>query len=81
MELHDNAVAGLRSPRVAAVYVAAAGLLGLHLFHGWWAALRSLGVPPDPARWRRRPVVATLSAAVALGFASVPLAVLAGWLR
>jgi succinate dehydrogenase / fumarate reductase cytochrome b subunit len=79
--VYDNAVAGLRSPRVAAVYVAAAGLLGLHLFHGWWAALRSLGVPPDPVRWRRRPVVAALSAAVALGFASVPLAVLAGWLR
>src|SRR5438445_508792 len=30
---------------------------------------------------RRRPAVAVVSAAVALGFASVPIAVLAGWLR
>ena len=50
----------------------------------------------DPSRWSeftrryaeeldalglRSPAVAALSAAVALGFAAVPLAVLAGWLR
>jgi succinate dehydrogenase / fumarate reductase cytochrome b subunit len=79
--VYDNVVAGLRPAWVAAVYVAAAALLGLHLFHGLWAAARSLGVRPDVAGRRRRPAVAVLSAAVALGFASVPVAVLAGWLK
>lgn len=79
--VYDNVVVGLRPAWVAAVYVAAAALLGLHLFHGLWAATRSLGVRPDTAAERRRPAVAVLSAAVAAGFASVPLAVLAGWLR
>jgi succinate dehydrogenase / fumarate reductase cytochrome b subunit len=80
--VYDNVVRGLRSTWVASIYMAAAVLLGLHLFHGLWAAARSLGVwPESAARPRRRPAVALVSAAVALGFASVPLAVLAGWLR
>ena len=79
--VYANVVLGLRSPAVAAIYAAAALLLGLHLFHGLWAAARSLGVWPDGTSRRRRPAVAAVSAAVALGFASVPLAVLAGWLR
>jgi succinate dehydrogenase / fumarate reductase cytochrome b subunit len=79
--VYANVVMGLRPAWVAAIYVAAAVLLGLHLFHGLWAAARSLGVWPEGAARRRRPAVALVSAAVALGFASVPLAVLAGWLR
>jgi succinate dehydrogenase / fumarate reductase cytochrome b subunit len=66
---------------VAAVYLAAAGLLGLHLFHGIWAAVRSLGLRPAQAAERRRPLVAVLAAALAVGFGSLPMAVLAGWLR
>ena len=79
--VYANVVLGLRAPVIAAIYAGAALLLGLHLFHGLWAAARSLGVWPDGAGRRRRPAVAAMSAAVALGFASVPLAVLAGWLR
>ena len=79
--VYDNVVRGLRSPWIASIYVAAAVLLGLHLFHGLWAAARSLGVWPEGAARRRRPAVALVSAAVAVGFASVPLAVVAGWLR
>jgi succinate dehydrogenase / fumarate reductase cytochrome b subunit len=79
--VYDNVVVGLRPIPVAAIYVGAALLLGLHLLHGLWAATRSLGVRPDVAARRRRPAVAVLAAAIAAGFASVPLAVLAGWLR
>jgi succinate dehydrogenase / fumarate reductase cytochrome b subunit len=79
--VYDNVVVGLRPPSVAAIYVIAAALLGLHLFHGLWAAARSLGLRPDTAARRRRPAVAVLCAAVALGFASLPVAVLTGWLR
>ena len=44
--VYDNVVAGLQPTGVAAVYVAAAALLGLHLFHGLWAAVDS----PDGVR-------------------------------
>jgi succinate dehydrogenase / fumarate reductase cytochrome b subunit len=79
--VYDNVVVGLRPGWVAAVYVTAAALLGLHLFHGLWAAVRSLGVRPGVAARSHRPAVALLSAVVAAGFALVPLAVLVGWLR
>ena len=79
--VYDNVVMGLRPAWVAGIYVAAALLLGVHLFHGMWAAARSLGIRPASAPARRRPVVALLSTAIAAGFASVPIAVLAGWLR
>jgi succinate dehydrogenase / fumarate reductase cytochrome b subunit len=79
--VYDNVVVGLRPTWVTAVYVGAAALLGLHLFHGLWAIAVSLGLRQDAAARRRRPAVAVLSAAITLGFASVPLAVLAGWLR
>ena len=73
---------GLRPPWVAAVYVAAAALLGLHLFHGLWARRAQ---PRRPAgRGGRAPAPRgglVLARAVAVGFAAVPLAVLAGWLR
>jgi succinate dehydrogenase / fumarate reductase cytochrome b subunit len=80
--VYDNVVVGLRPAGVAAVYVGAAALLGLHLFHGLWATGVSLGLRLDAGATRRRPLVAALSAAaIALGFASVPLGVLVGWLR
>lgn len=78
--VYANVAAGLRPAPVAAVYLAAAALLGLHLFHGLWAAARSLGVRPGAAAALRRPVVALLSAAIAAGFAAIPAAVLGGWL-
>ena len=79
--VHDNVVRGLAPPWVAAIYVGAAALLGLHLFHGLWSSARSLGLRPEAAAARRRPAVAAISTAVALGFAAVPVAILAGWLR
>src|SRR5262247_4047144 len=79
--VYANVVVGLHSAPIAAIYVAAALLLGLHLLHGLWATARTLGVRPETAARRRRPTAAVVSVTVALGFASIPLAVLAGWLR
>src|SRR5258705_1572438 len=79
--VYDNVVRGLRPAWVASIYAAAAVLLGLHLFHGLWAAVRSLGVWPEGAARRGRPVVALVSAAGTVRFDSVPLAVVAGCLR
>ena len=79
--VYDNVVLGLRPAWVASIYVAAAVLVGLHLFHGLWAVTRSLGIRPDTAARRHRPTVAAISVAVAAGFALVPVAVVAGWLR
>ena len=79
--VYANVVRGLGPVWVGVVYVGAAALLGLHLFHGLRAMAVSLGLRLDATARERRPVAAALSAAVAVGFAAVPLAVLTGWLR
>lgn len=42
-DVHHNLVAGLSDPLAAGLYIAAAVALGLHLHHGAWSAIRTLG--------------------------------------
>jgi succinate dehydrogenase / fumarate reductase cytochrome b subunit len=76
-----NLARGLASPLVACGYIAAAVTVGLHVLHGLWSAPRSLGIGEHTARKHPRPVVALVALALVLGFAAVPIAVLAGVLR
>jgi succinate dehydrogenase / fumarate reductase cytochrome b subunit len=60
------------------VYAAALGALALHMYHGTWSMLRTLGVPL-PARGAPRARLTTAyTAFVVAGFAAVVLAVAAG---
>src|SRR2546430_4229044 len=53
-DVYHNVVASLRVWPVAAAYIAAMVVLGLHLYHGTWSALQTLGLnPPPTGRWRR----------------------------
>jgi succinate dehydrogenase / fumarate reductase, cytochrome b subunit len=79
--VHHNVTRALAAPLMAAVYLGACALLGLHLAHGLWALGGSLGLrrTGDPRRGRR--LASLVGAAVALAFATIPLAALAGVLR
>jgi len=81
LSVYHNVVTGFSVWYVALFYVVAMACLCLHLDHGIWSALQTLG-------WndaRTTPVFRALSRATALivfvGFISVPVAVLAGWVR
>jgi succinate dehydrogenase / fumarate reductase cytochrome b subunit len=75
---YGNVVLAFHALPVAAVYVFANLLLGLHLYHGLWSLFQSLGwSQPAYNSWRRRFAV-TFAVLVTAGFISVPLAVLAG---
>jgi succinate dehydrogenase / fumarate reductase cytochrome b subunit len=75
---YANVVVGFQALPVAAVYIFANLLLGLHLYHGLWSFFQSLGWShPYFNFWRRRFAVG-FAVVVTLGFISVPLAVLAG---
>ena len=80
-KVHANLVTGLAREGMVVLYTAAAALLALHLSHGLWAALRSLGVAQRSAGALRRPAIAALAAAMFVGFAAVPLAVALGIVR
>ena len=78
--VYANLLDGLAPPLVGALYVVAAVLVGLHLHHGLASALVSFG-----ARWANsgviRHLLRGLAVAIAVGFATIPVAVLAGALR
>jgi len=79
--VYQNVVAGFSSVPIALFYIIAMGALCLHLDHGIWSMLQTLGwVNLDNTK-----SVRSISRIVALiifaGFISVPISVLAGWVR
>lgn len=78
--IYANLVIAFSSVPVTAFYLLAVGALSVHLYHGLWSAFSSLGVEnPKVDRWRR-PVAGTIAVLLFAGYASVPVAVLAGLL-
>jgi succinate dehydrogenase / fumarate reductase cytochrome b subunit len=80
-DVYANVVGSFRIWWVALFYVLAMVFLGLHLFHGAWSSVRSIGVsPPSPQPLHRR-----LSLVIAIfvwaAFTAVPVAVFFGIVR
>ena len=61
--------------------MAAMVVLGLHLYHGTWSALQTLGLNRPPTDGWRRGTAAALAVLIAGAYISIPVAVLAGVLR
>ena len=76
-----NMSLSLARPAVAVFYVLAMVSLGLHLYHGTWSAMRTLGAARPSANPLRRMVPALLAVVIAGGFAAIPLAYLFGVLK
>ena len=74
-EIHRNVVASLERPAVALGYAAALLALGLHVRHGIWSALQTLGF--TTGRVHRR-VALAVAVTLTLGFLAVPVAVAIG---
>jgi len=74
-------VLSFRQPWISAVYIAAMVVLGLHLCHGTWSMLHTLGLSGARFRFLRTRVAPGLAIAIAAGYISIPVAVLAGWVR
>jgi len=46
-DVYHNLVSGLSNPAIAGVYMVAMVALGLHLYHGIWSGLKTLGLPSE----------------------------------
>jgi succinate dehydrogenase / fumarate reductase cytochrome b subunit len=79
-DVRYNVVTGFQHPAVAGFYILAMILLCMHLYHGLYSLFQSLGI----AHPRYTPAIKRGAAAfailVCIGFISVPVAVVAGWL-
>ena len=75
---YDRLVAGFSNPFVTAFYVVALILLGMHLRHGLWSAVQTLG-QSNKRRERALNLFATAFAVVLIGgFLLIPFSVLFG---
>ena len=80
-DVYGNIVASFRIWWVALFYVVSMIILGLHLFHGAWSSVRSLGVRQPSGNPLQRKVALAVAIFVWVGFTVVPVAVFAGLVR
>jgi succinate dehydrogenase / fumarate reductase cytochrome b subunit len=78
---YNNLVIGFQSIPVTAFYLVSVGALCVHLYHGLWSAVATAGVENPRIERVRRPIAAALAWGLFLGYALVPLSVLAGVVR
>jgi succinate dehydrogenase / fumarate reductase cytochrome b subunit len=80
-DVYHNFVSGFQNPFVSGFYILAMLALGLHLYHGVWSALQTVGLSHPRLDRARYGVAATVAALIVLGNISMPVAVLAGLVR
>ena len=77
-DVYHNLVSGLRVVPVAIFYLIAMAALGLHLWHGIWSLFQTLGASQPRYHSLGRRVATVFTLVVVLGFAAIPLSILAG---
>jgi len=77
---YDNVINGFRVWPVTIFYILAMLALGLHLYHGFWSMLQTLGLNNDRANRLLRLLAAAVAIVLVVGFISVPIAVLVGFI-
>ncbi|HWJ16259.1 MAG TPA: succinate dehydrogenase cytochrome b subunit [Gemmatimonadaceae bacterium] len=80
-DVYGNIVASFRIWWVTAFYLIAMVFLGLHLYHGAWSSIRTLGYAKTAVNPLRRRLALAVAVIVWLGFTLVPLGVVAGFIR
>ncbi|HEY0241624.1 MAG TPA: succinate dehydrogenase cytochrome b subunit [Gemmatimonadaceae bacterium] len=77
-DVYANIVTSFRIWWITLFYVVAMIALGLHLYHGVWSSVRSIGAAQPSPRPLHRKVALGLAVIIWLGFTAVPVAVFAG---
>jgi succinate dehydrogenase cytochrome b subunit len=80
-DVYHNFIVGFRPFLVTTVYVVAMLALGLHMYHGLWSFLQTLGLSHPRYNPLRLAFATLVTTVVVLGNISMPVAVLAGWLE
>jgi succinate dehydrogenase / fumarate reductase, cytochrome b subunit len=75
---YENMIAGFSKPPVSVAYLIAIILLAMHLYHGLWSLFQSLGFSHPRYTPKIKLFAKAFTIVLVLGFASVPLAILAG---
>ena len=79
--VYHNFVIGFQNPIVSGVYILAMFALGLHLYHGAWSFMQTLGLSHPRYNHLRHALATLLTVVVVAGNISFPVAVLTGLLK
>ncbi len=79
--VYQNVVAGFSNTPIAVFYIIAMCALCLHLDHGIWSALQTMGWVTQSNTKSLRLVSRIVALIIFVGFISVPISVMAGWVR
>lgn len=79
--VYANVIASFRVVPISAFYIVAMLALCLHLYHGLWSMFQSLGFYQPRYTPALRRGAAILAILIAAGNISIPVSVLAGWVR
>ena len=80
-DVYANIITSFRIWWVALFYVVSMIALGLHLFHGAWSSVRSIGISPSSPQPLHRRVSLVIAVLVWAAFTSIPVAVVTGLIR
>lgn len=78
LDPYNNVRLALSNPFVAGFYLLASAFVGLHLYHGAWSAVRTLGAARPATQPLKRKIALGIAAVVAIGFIVIPVATLLG---
>jgi succinate dehydrogenase / fumarate reductase cytochrome b subunit len=81
LAVYQNVVAAFAVWPIALFYIVAMGALCLHLNHGIWSMLQTLGWNSARNEATLKMISRVIAIVVFLGFTSVPVAVMTGWLH
>lgn len=79
--VYENVIAGFSVWPVSIFYVISMAALCLHLDHGIWSAMQTLGCNTSRNEKALKIVSRLIAIAIFIGFISVPVSVMAGWIR
>jgi succinate dehydrogenase / fumarate reductase, cytochrome b subunit len=77
-DVYANIVSSFRIWWVTLFYVVSMMALGLHLYHGAWSSVRSIGLSQPSRDPLHRSVALVIAVILWLGFTAVPIGVFAG---
>lgn len=78
-DVYRNEILAFSQPLISIVYIVSMILLGLHLYHGVWSMLNTLGVSNPQYHWMRRALAPVIAVAITAGYIAIPVAVLSGF--
>ena len=77
-DVYANVVAAFQMPAISIVYIVAMLVLGVHLYHGIWSMLQTVGIANPRYQWLRRSVAPVVAIVITAGYIAIPVAVLVG---